>query len=462
MTTYVGPDGDDATAGRGYGTFVTLSQAVGVLENGDRLVILPGDTQAAGNGTGWPLVSWRNLTNVTVHGMPGSRIVATSHGNLLGFSNCFNLAFEGMTVVGLKSPGNSNTNLYTTFTSLIASEGPSEWVTFRHCVFSNTMNQAIAHISALNTVQSVRHLRVEYCRFYQIGNVFSTYNWNGPDGTCVAGLMAEGCVVRHNYVENSTSFFEFGYGGDLSLPAPVHISHMEISDNVISNCVSWGIVLGNPFGTNGLQRATIARNRIYGVPEQQINGGGPPAILSAALHTDVLDNYVADWPVAFGLRGGDSVRVANNTFERCGSLILLSNPSVQVAEVVNNRFIHCSGSWFPIGGQWRRLIASGARETHVLRNTFIETNTTASYVWVALFNGSNNEQWPYYIFPGEASNAVVLGNRLMGEANSNPGSYFCASLGSFSTVVHYFDNQLPPGFVNRIGGRFQTADDTQP
>ena len=80
------------------------------------------------------------------------------------------------------------------------------------------------------------------------------------------------------------------------------------------------------------------------------------------------------------------------------------------------------------------------------------------YTWVALFNGMNDEEWPYYIYPGSCATAIVADNHLTGVVNTNTESFFCAALGSSNTVVRCFDNEVPDGFTNVLGGNVETSE----
>ncbi len=396
-TIWVDPvNGDDSTARRGLmdRPWLSLSNALAAVQDGDRLVIRPGvylvERLGMPENSGSYFLEHQhapllleNRTGITVDA-EGAIIVATGLGSVLSIVDCTHLTVRGLT---FKGPG-ANAPIPDEIAGEIVLWGTNSNVMFDRCQFEDFPNHGI--LMSQNEKSSY-DTTVRDCFFRRGGTL--QHGQLGVDGAAVAslgpGLKVMGCtfedVARGIEVEGSYNTKPIG---------PV-----LIANNLMRNIWSAGIII-IPGNYNYLNDIRINDNMIFG--DLQVRPG-------------------AVYQIGILAYGGCRISVLGNNVGRCandGILLRGLAPLVDVSVCQNNCWENGA-----------RNIAVEHRYNQV-RGGVISGN-------LCLRNG----QGPSIEVAGE--NVSVIGNTLIDSAG--PGIRVSAVPGFSSPYVLVSGNRLSGG-----------------
>jgi hypothetical protein len=280
--------GHDATAQRGdpKRPFQTLSNAIAVLRNGDRLLLRQGTYRVHASNYSReetevisPELYFLNLTNIEVVAHEPVLISGTNYGNVITCENVDDLRFIGLAL----SDASAGLTDLSEIAGLVNFRGTNHRVEFAYCAFTNAPDQGITQIGGARQTHDVR---IHHCYFSEVGST-NLPRFGFPDGACVSGLMRH-LTFHDNLIERSHAYVvEMDAGGlDFQglVPGPV------VTNNLVLDFTRFVVVLfGNTNGTL-LQGSLIAHNQIIArntsVEKQDafaVKGG---------LDTVIRDNYV--------------------------------------------------------------------------------------------------------------------------------------------------------------------------
>ncbi len=388
QTLWVDPVyGDDATALRGRmdQPWLTLSNALAAVEDGDRLVLRPGIYPlerlgmpvAAGNyeleHARAPLLL-KGRSGVTIEG-ESAIISASGLGSVFSITDCTNVTVRGLKFVG----SGANPVIPAEISGEIVLWGTNSTLTFDHCQFEDFPNHGIL----VSQMEKTSHdTNVRDCVFRRGGTL--QHGTLGLDGSGVAslgpGLKVTGCtfedVVRGVEVEASYNsqpigpvliannlFRNFWNAGVIVIPGNFqYLNDIMVADNVITadRQVRPGAVYQTGIRIHGGTRILVTGNKIGRCANEGIsltalaplvdvsvannlcwdNGGRNIAVLqqhNPVINAVIMGNYcLLNGQIASIQVSGRNISVTENTLiDSTGSAIrATSNPDFESLNIV--------------------------------------------------------------------------------------------------------------------------------
>lgn len=332
--------------------------------------------------SGSAAINLLNKTNVLIEGYPGRTVISGVNdiGELLWVSNCNNVTIRGIT---FRSQVVTNWESMGVPGALWASVGYYKCANlkFENCFFDGGTDHGLMDFAAFNdsgfNVPSTNNIQILNNRFYNFGSSF-VLNTNG-DGNAITPT---GGRIEGNYISDCLLGIE-----PYLTPNPANIiNNLIIRNNIIENCLRYGIFTGSATNHNNM---VIEQNTIiYGY---QYSRRG----------TNIYPD--AD---GININGGQRPKIKNNIIAgaRGNGITFGSSVPVNGAEITGNLIYDQLNS--PVGGGIGILAGSGT------------TLATASSGILIGFNTIYNSRSKGLYING-IRDSIITGNNLYNPINTD-------------------------------------------
>lgn len=481
---WVKPDGKNATTDDGYrGAFNNVTNAANKLKNGDSLIIFPG-TYEIQCVYSVPVIRdhpkstfhLESLTNIAIVGLPGAHLKTLTPenvGSMLTYENCQNVDISGLTFQGqtnlhdnwLNASNYIHTYMqYTLLTGCIMSTGSNDLIKIHNNIFYDWPDQCISHVGYSdvhgNTFESVSRLIVEDNVAYNIGSKQTDMDADG-DGTFISGCMTEGCVVRRNILNNVTSFFEYGGGGEDATMDNIQWNSCVIQGNIVSNIFGWCIWINVPRPGNSYNNIEISDNIFdFGTIGKPATDSPDVTIFSDGNNVIVKNNIILNAHY-YGLRVGSkytgltSAVISGNTINNSGRTAIRVLDSTGNARVRNATI---TGNTITDWGSLYPFIYFGAENTLFSGNQINRTVQGGDWgCLMEILNGDVTNLTAVQGMYGYVTNTVIANNQfntLNGASTSLLRSNGRTPLGTIRLMnnIYNFTPPMPIGsFIDPSG-----------
>lgn len=338
---------------------ISLPDAISGCRSGDIIHLMPGRYEvtprpALNDNASDSAMALLSKSNVSINGIGSPVIFTKIHGNPLVIWNCANILVNGITFEGPGQLREPNSFYY----ALLLLHGVNHRIRVNSCIFRDSGNHGIAHLSGPRTSNN--------CTFegnvFERGGNFNRLGGLGGDGAAIA-VGGSGNLFLNNQINDWMGGIEIE-GHD----KPNDGSSVIIRNNRIENVARWSIFVTTTSGDSSTYNRQIIEGNILIGPAKATPGflasgiyytGGSPLITGNDIsgHQGIGISVITDWADIW------DALVASNKVSNVGSSGIHLGPAATgkrpiSCQIHGNKVSSCGGRGVYIDADYTQAIGN--------------------------------------------------------------------------------------------------------